>query len=328
MRILFIGGSGNISSACVDLALQDGHQVTLLNRGREIIPQHARLDVITGDRNDPTVLHTAVEGHYDVVANFVGYTPSQIELDLAAFTGNVGQYIYISSASVYQKPSCHYIITEDAPLGNPHWAYAREKIACEQSLRIAYNEWGFPATIVRPSYTFGPTWIPSGVGSHGYTIVHRMLQGLPIISHGDGQALWVMTYHTDFAKGFNGLFGNADAIGETFHITSDEVLTWDQIYQTIAAEAGCEANLVHIPSDWIARNCPEWGPGLLGDKMYSTVFDNEKIKRFVPDYRASVSFAEGIRRSLAWHDADPSRRLPNPDTNRRMDELIAKFNRL
>lgn len=328
MRVLFIGGSGNISSACVELALRAGHQVTLLNRGREIIPQYPMLDAIVGDRNDPTVLQAAAAGSYDVVANFVGFTPSQMELDLATFTGKIGQYIFISSASVYLKPSRHYVITEDTPLGNPFWAYARDKIACEERLLCAHHEQGFPVTIVRPSYTFGPTWIPSGVGGHGYTIVHRMQQGLPIISHGDGQSLWVMTYHTDFAQGFCGLFGKTEAIGEAFHITSDEVLTWDQIYRTIAAEAGCEANLVHIPSDWIARNCPEWGPGLLGDKTYSVVFDNTKIKRLVPGYCASVSFAEGIRHSLAWHAAEPTRQLPNEEMNRRMDELVSKFSRI
>ncbi len=328
MRVLFIGGTGNISSACVELALARGYQVTLLNRGTRETPWGDRVTTILGDRNDgPFLAQVAEEGRYDVVANFVGFTPQQIELDIAAFAGRVGQYIFISSASVYQKPPNHYLITESTPLHNPYWEYSRQKIACEERLLRAYREEGFPITIVRPSYTFGPTWIPSGVGGHGYTIVGRMRQGKPIISHGDGQSLWVMTFHTDFALGFVGLFGKAQAIGEAVHITSDEVLTWDQIYHTIARAAGCRAEIVHIPSDFIAAVYPEWGPGLLGDKAHSVVFDNQKIKRLVPEFRATVSFAEGIARSLAWHDADPARQVVDAKTDAMMDRLIALYRR-
>jgi len=326
MQVLFIGGTGNISSACVELALKRGHQVSLLNRGQSAHSFGDRVEVIAGDRNDPTALRrVAQSAFYDVVANFVGYTPAQVELDIAAFSGRIGQYVFISSASAYQKPPNHYVVTESTPLRNPFWEYACDKIACEECLTRAYREQGFPMTIVRPSYTYGPTWIPCAVGGHGYTVVARMRQGLPIISHGDGQSLWTMTFHTDFALGFVGLFGKAQALGEAFHITSDEVLTWDQIYHTIAHVAGCEARLVHIPSDFIAALYRQAGGSLLGDKAYSVVFDNSKVKRVVPEYKAIVSFAEGIARSLAWHDADPARQVVNEEANRMMDDLITTY---
>ncbi|HHX63476.1 MAG TPA: SDR family oxidoreductase, partial [Chloroflexi bacterium] len=320
MHILFIGGTGNISSACVDLALDRGYQVTVLNRGTRISRLDKRVSTIIGDRDDPQVLQRiAGENRFDVVANFVGFIPDQIENDIAAFGGRIGQYIYISSASAYQKPLNHYVITESTPLYNPYWAYAREKIACEERLVRAYREEDFPITIVRPSYTYGPTWIPSGVGGHGYTVVHRMRQELPIISHGDGQSLWVMTHNSDFAVGFVGLFGVQQAIGEAFHITSDEVLTWDEIYRTIGRAAGAEPDIIHIPSDFIAHYYPDLGAGLLGDKAHSVVFDNSKIKRIVPEFRATTTFAQGIAQSIAWHDADPSRQVVNKETNAIMD---------
>jgi len=326
VKLLFIGGTGNISSACVELAVERGHQVSILTRGRSPSPLGSRVSAITGDRDDSTMLcRLAAEGHFDVVADFAGYRPEQVELGIAAFAGRVAQYVFISSASVYQKPPNHYVITESTPLRNPYWKYSQSKIACEERLVRAYRDVGFPMTIVRPSYTYGPTWIPSGVGGHGYTVIHRMRTGLPIISHGDGQSLWTMTFHTDLAVGFVGLLGNQIALGEAFHITSDEVLTWDQIYCTMARAAGCEARFVHVPSDTIAALYPEVGAGLLGDKAYSVVFDNSKIKRLVPDYRPRVSFAEGIARSIAWHDADPARKVINEEVNRMMDDLAARF---
>lgn len=326
MKVLFIGGTGNISTACVELALERGHDVTTLTRGSSPAHFGQRVTSIRGDRNDAGLLRRVGEGaHYDVVANFVGYTLDQVEKDIAAFDGRVGQYLFISSASIYHKPPNHYVITESTPLHNPYWEYSRDKIACEERLVRAYRERGFPMTIVRPSHTFGPTRIPYGVGGRGYTVVHRMRSGLPIISHGDGQSLWVMTFRTDFALGFVGLFGVAQAIGEAFHITSDEVLTWDQIYLTIARAAGCEAQIVHIPSDFIAGIYPQVGPTLLGDKAFSVVFDNTKIKRVVPEYQARVSFAEGISRSVAWYDADPARRVVDEGANRMLDHIIATY---
>lgn len=329
MRVLFIGGTGNISTACVEQALADGHDVTLLNRGTREPSFSRSVRSVVCDRNDRAALaRVAREGRFDVVADFIAMLPDQVAGAVQAFAGQTAQYLFISTASAYQKPPTHYLVSEDTPLGNPYWDYSRLKIAAEQTLRSAAHEAGMPYTIVRPSYTFGPTWIPAGVGGHGYTIVGRMRRGQPIIAHGDGTSLWVMTYHTDFAAGFVGLFGRREALGEDFHITSDQVLTWNQIYQTIAAEAGCQADLVHIPSETIAQLQPEWGPGLLGDKMHSVVFDNSKIKRVVPGFQARISFGEGIRRSLAWHAADPARQHIDESTSARMDALISTFRSL
>ena len=329
MRVLFIGGTGNISSACVEEALAQGYDVAVLNRGTHRPSFSGPVQSVACDYNDRAGLaEVARTGRYDVVADFVGMRPAQVSAAIEAFAGQTSQYLYISSASAYQKPPAHYLITENTPLDNPYWEYSRHKIACEEVLRAAGQARRFPYTIVRPSYTFGPTWIPAGVGGHGYTIVGRMRRGAPIISHGDGTSLWVVTYHTDFAVGFVGLFGQTTALGEAYHITTDEVLTWDRIYRIIAEEAGCTADLVHIPSETIAALQPDWGPGLFGDKMHSVVFDNQKIKRAVPHFAARVSFREGIRRSLAWHDADPSRQRIDPSTNARMDALIAAFRAL
>ena len=319
-----MGGTGNISTACVELALVRGYEVTTLNRGNTEARFSRSVHSIQGDRNDAALLsQVASEVQYDVVADFIGYTADQVDKDVAAFDGKVGQYIYISSASVYQKPLNHYVITESTPLYNPFWQYSRDKIACEERLIRAYRETGFPCTIVRPSYTYGPTWVPCGIGGQGYTMVDRMRRGAPVISHGDGQALWMMTHNSDFAVGFVGLFGNHKAIGEDFHITSDEVLTWDEIYRTIARAAGCSVDLVHVSSDFIAALYPGQGPGLWGDKAYSVVFDNSKIKRVVPDYHAEVSFEAGIRRSIAWMDADLSRQSVNAGLNAMIDRIIA-----
>jgi nucleoside-diphosphate-sugar epimerase len=321
MRLLFIGGTGNISTACVDLALERGHEVTILTRGRQPLPPG--VGSLSGDRNDPACLREAAGRRFDAVLDFVAYQPAQVEAVIEAFGGKTGQYVFVSSATVYRRPMPGPLTREDDPLGNDHWEYARLKIACEERLVRAHREAGFPATIVRPSYTFGPTWIPSAVAGHDYTLVDRIRRGLPIVSHGDGTSLWVMTYHTDFAVGFVGLVGNPKALGEAFHITSDEVLTWDAIYATIARAAGREAQIVHVPSDLLAALMPDKAGTLLGDKAHSSVFDNAKLKRAVPDYAPKVSFAEGIAKSLAWFDADPGRRVANADANRALDRAIA-----
>lgn len=323
MKVLFMGGTGNISSACVELALARGYDVTVFNRGNRPPSFSKPVRSLVGDRNDFARLGQVAEAdRYDVVADFCGYTPDQVEKDVAAFAGRVGQYLYISSASAYQKPPNHYVITESTPLVNPYWQYSRNKIACEDRLMQAHRDRGFPITIVRPSYTYGPTWVPSALGGQDYTVVNRMRQGKPVVSHGDGTSLWVMTCNSDFALGFVGLFGNARAIGEAFHITSDEVLTWDQIYATIARAAGCEPALVHLASETIAALYPAEGAGLLGDKAQNAVFDNAKIKRVVPEFRATVSFAQGMARSIAWLDADPTHRRINADADRMLDHLV------
>jgi len=329
MKILFLGGTGNISSACVKLSLEKGHDVTIFSRGTSDLKPDPRCKLAVGDRNDRTALEKlARDGKFDVVADFIAYTPADIETDLAAFSGKTAHFLFISSASVYQKPPKSYLISETTPVANPFWEYARLKIECEERLRQAYKQDRFPMTIVRPNYTFGPTWIPAAVGGHGYTNVYRLRHGAPIVSHGDGQSLWVMTFHTDFAQGFVGLFAQPRAIGEAFHITSEEVQTWDQIYQTIADVVGVEPRIIHLPSEAIAALHPPFAGTLLGDKAYSVVFDNSKIKRAVPDYKAKASFRDGIVQSIAWHDADPARQKVDQGVNAALDRMVAVHRKL
>ena len=324
MKILFLGGTGNISTACVERALECGHEVTVLNRGQHPSAFGPPVRTIAGAREDTALLRRAAEaGRYDAVVDFLAFRPEQVEAAIEAFSAFVGQYVFISSASVYQRPVVHYVITEETPRANPFWEYARQKIACEERLLLAYREQGFPVTIVRPSYTYGPTWIPSGFGGQDYTVVDRIRRGLPIVCHGDGTGLWVMTASSDFAVGLVGLLGRKDAVGEAFHITSDEVLTWDGVYRAIGRAAGHEPQLVHVPSDLIAALYPERGGSLLGDKAWSVVFDNAKIKRFVPEYQARLRFAEGMARSVAWFDADAARRAVSDKSNAMIDRVIA-----
>jgi nucleoside-diphosphate-sugar epimerase len=326
MRVLFIGGTGNISTACTRLAAEKGMEVFLFNRGRSTgsVPGKARL--IAGDIRDLASTADALSRHrFDVVVDWVAYHPEHIEADLRLLAGKTRQYVFISSAAVYQKPPRHYLVTESTPLENPFWQYARDKIACEERLERAYREEGFPVTIVRPSLTYGETWIPCAVGGHDYTVVDRMKRGQRIIVHGDGQSLWTVTHNSDFAKGLIGLLGNEDAIGERYHITSDEVLTWNGIYRTIGAAAGVEPDLIHIPSDLINAFDSRVGAGLLGDKAYSMVYDNSKIKRAVPGFQATVKFSEGIKRSLEWFEADPRRKHVNSEANRLMDRIIESY---
>ena len=324
MKLLFLGGTGNISTACVELAVERGHEVTMLNRGRTASRLGQPVRAVAGERDDGRLLRSLAEGtRFDAVVDFLCYRPEQAETAIDAFGGRVGQYVFIGTAAAYEKPVVHYVVTEATPLRNPFWEYARLKIACEERWQRAARESGFPVTVVRPSYTYGPTWIPSGFGGQDYTVVDRMRRGLPIVCHGDGTSLWVMTAASDFAVGLVGLLGNPRAVGEAFHITSDEVLTWEAIYGVIARAAGAEPKLVHVPSDLIASLYPERGGSLLGDKAWSVVFDNAKIRRFVSEFRARTTFAEGMARSIAWFDADPARRTVNEETNLRIDRVIA-----
>ena len=327
MKVLYIGGSGNISTACVERSLERGQGVAVLNRGRQEAAFPGTVEAIRGDRNDPALLRRAAADGYDVVVNFLGFSLAQVELDIAAFTGRTGQYVFISSASAYQKPPAHYRITESTPLGNPYWEYSRHKIACEERLQRAFREQAFPVTIVRPSYTYGPTWIPTAVGGHGYTVVDRIRGGRPVVCHGDGSSLWVLTHTSDFALGLVGLLGHPQALGEAFHITSDEVLSWDQIYRAIGQAAGREPEIVHVASDFIAAVEPSFAGTLLGDKAHSVVFDNSKIKRFVPGFEAAVGCAEGVARSMAWYDADPARRVVDRDADRKLDRILERHRR-
>jgi nucleoside-diphosphate-sugar epimerase len=326
MKVLFIGGTGNISTACTQLAAEKGIEVSLFNRGRSIgsVPSQAQL--IKGDIRDVTSVADALRSHrFDVVVDWVAYQPEHVETDIGLFAGRTRQYVFISSAAVYQKPPRHYLVTESTPLENPFWQYARDKIACEERLERACRDESFPVTIVRPSLTYGETWIPCAVGGHDYTVVDRMRRGQKIIVHGDGQSLWTVTHNSDFAKGLIGLLGNESTIGERYHITSDEVLTWDRIYETIGAAAGVEPDLIHIPSDLINTFDSRVGAGLLGDKAYSMVYDNSKIKQAVPGFQATITFAEGMRRSLEWFEADPCRKSVNSEANRLMDRIVEGY---
>jgi nucleoside-diphosphate-sugar epimerase len=332
MKVLFIGGTGLISSACSDLALARGHDLWLLNRAvssKYSIPREAHL--LTADvHGDEAALRRLLAGlDFDAVVDWIAYTPEDIERDIRLFGGNTRQFVFISSASAYQKPPRHYRITEDTPLENPFWQYSRDKIACERRLMEAYHQQGFPVTIVRPSLTYGPTQIPLCVGSweHPYTVIDRMKRGKEVIVPGDGTSLWVLTWNADFAVGLVGLLGRAEGIGEAFHITSDEVLTWDQIYRQAAQAAGVQARLVHVPSDLIAAYDPHAVGSLIGDKAYSIVFDNSKIKRFVPEFECRVGWAEGVRRALAWFEADPARQTIDEAANRTWDRILAAYSR-
>lgn len=323
MKILFIGGTGIISSACTQLAIERGYELTLLNRGQSSRPMPEGAQQIQADIRDLAGAKAALAGrHFDVVVNWVAFSPEHIETDLALFAGRTGQYVFISSASAYQTPPARLPITESTPLHNPFWHYSRQKIACEERLLRAYREEGFPATVVRPSHTYDQTLLPM---RGRYTVVNRMRQGKRVVVHGDGTSLWTLTHHRDFAKGFVGLLGQPTAVGDLFHITSDELLTWNQIFQQVAAAAGAEAHLVHIPSATIAHHDPEWGSSLLGDKAHSMIFDNRKIKRLVPDFVATIPFWQGAQEIMAWYDADPARQTINPAFDQLLDDLIARY---
>lgn len=328
MNILFIGGTGLISSACSDLALRQGHQLTLLNRSRSTkypLPEGARLIQADVRGEESGLAALLAKEKFDAVVDWIAFTRADIERDLRLFNGKTGHFVFISSASAYQKPPAHYIITESSPLENPFWEYSRNKIICENLLMDAWRKEGFPATIVRPSLTYGPSQIPLAGASwqHPYTAIDRMRKGLKVVVPGDGTSLWTVTWNGDFAVGFNGLLGNPKTHGEAFHITSDEVLSWNQIYATAAREAGAEFLPAHISSDVIAAFNPGAVGDLIGDKNNSSVFDNSKIKRFVPQFKCKVSWQEGVRRSLAWFDADPARRTIDSELNDLWDRLIA-----
>jgi nucleoside-diphosphate-sugar epimerase len=323
MRVLFIGGTGTISLACSHLAVTRGIELYLFNRGQTMRPIPQGAHVLHGDiRNRASVESVLGDTTFDVVVNWVNYTPEHVEADIEFFYGRIGQYVFISSASVYQKPTASLPITESTPLDNPYWAYSRAKIACEDRLVRAYREDKFPITIVRPSHTYDKTRLPV----HGrYTVIDRMRKGKKVIVHGDGTSLWVLTHHEDFAKGFVGLLSNHRAIGNAFHITSDEVLSWDQIYTILAHAAGVEPRLVHVPSECIAAFDPEWGASLLGDKAHSVIFDNSKIKRLVPGFAATIPFSQGAEEILAWFDADSRRQVVDSKVNRLMDRIITAY---
>jgi nucleoside-diphosphate-sugar epimerase len=323
MKVLFVGGTGIISSACSRRALEQGIELYLLNRGQSVRAAPTGAKVLRGDARDPASARAALGNlSFDAVADFIAFTPDHIEADLALFRGRTRQYVFISSASAYQTPPASLPVTESTILDNPFWEYSRNKIACEERLVRAYREEKYPITIVRPSHTYDCTLLPM---DGGWTTVDRMRRGQPVIVHGDGTSLWTLTHHADFARGFVGLLGNSHAIGEAVHITSDEWLTWNQIFEIVARAAGTQARIVHVPSDVIAAFDPKWGPGLLGDKSHSMVFDNRKIKRLVPAFVCHIPFSRGAEEILAWYDAEPARRKVNEEFNRTCDRILAAW---
>jgi nucleoside-diphosphate-sugar epimerase len=327
MRVLFIGGTGNISTDCTKEALAQGYQVCHLNRGQR--PSEVAADVTTfraDVRNPEQVRQVLADEEFDCVVDFIAFTPDHVQADIDLFAGRTGQFIFISSASAYHKPPRHYVITESTPLSNPYWQYSRSKIACEELLTRAYRESGFPATVVRPSHTYSVGWLPTSFGSADFTVPQRILDGKPIVVHGDGTSLWTLTHTMDFARAFTGLLGNPAAIGETFHITSDEVLTWNQIHHTIAGALGRSPNIVHVPSEKINEVDPKTGAALLGDKAHSVVFDNTKIKRFVPGFEATIPFYRGVRMSLDFLNRHADLRSVDPQTNALIDSIIETIN--
>lgn len=328
MKILFVGGTGIISSACSRLAIAQGHELDLLVRGESssLRPPPPEAQLIFADIRDREATAQALAGKkYDAVVDFVAFTPEHIETDLALFRDKTAQLVFISSASAYHKPVRHLPITESTPLHNPFWQYSRDKIACEQRLYRAYQEEAFPITIVRPSHTYDKTLLPFDPHGAGGTVLSRIDRGLPIIVHGDGTSLWTLTHNTDFAVGLVGLLGHPAALGESFHITSDESIPWNEVIQCVARAAGKEAQIVHVSSDILARRHPRWGEGLLGDKSHSVIFDNSKIKRLVPAFKAVVPFCQGAREIVNFYRSEPERCVVVPEIDSLMSELAAEF---
>jgi len=318
MKVLFIGGTGIISSACSELAVQQGIDLTLLNRGQSKRAAAEGTKALIGDIGDPAIGALLADHNWDAVVDWIAFTPEQVQRDIDLFRGRTGQYVFISSASVYQTPPSNLPVRESTLLDNPYWDYSQAKIACEELLVQAYRNEKFPTTIVRPSHTYDKSLLPL---SGGYTTLARMKQGKKVLVHGDGTSLWTLTHHKDFAKGFVPLLGNARAAGEAFHITSDEWLSWNQIYESFGQALGVKPQLVHAPSDLVAAFDAEIGAGLLGDKAHSMIFDNSKIKQVVPDFACSIPFSWGAREIVDWYAADAARQVVDD----RMDALIERI---
>jgi nucleoside-diphosphate-sugar epimerase len=332
MKILFIGGTGILSSACSELAIARGHKLFVLNRSTSMqhpLPDGATL--LKGDVHaDEAQLASLMADHrFDAVVDYIAFSPHDIERDLRLFRGKTDQFMFISSASAYQKPVKNYLITEETTLENPFWEYSHNKIACENLLMKEHRENGLPVTIIRPSHTYGYSQLPFGYASwrDPWTTIDRIKRGKKIIVPGDGTSLWVLTWNGDFAKGLVGLLGNKKAIGEAFQVTSDQVLSWDQIHLEAYQALGLKPNVIHIPSDFIARFDKDAVGSLIGDKSNSMVFDNSKIKHFVPGFRCEVEWAEGLRRSLAWFEAHPEFQTVDREADQLWDRIIATYER-
>ena len=325
MKALIIGGTGTISSAVVRTLIEKKWEVYVINRGSRPLPDGV-ISIIADMNDEQLVAEKIKDMTFDVVCEFIGFVPAQVERDYRLFAGKTNQYIYISSASAYHKPAANYIITEGTSLANPYWQYSRDKIACEEFLMKMYRENGFPVTIVRPSHTYDEKNIPLGVhGKNGFwQVIKRMQEEKPVIIHGDGTSLWTLTFNTDFAVGFVGLMANAHAIGEAFHITSDESLSWNQIYKTIAQALGVKLHSYHVASEFLSSVGPDYDyeGSLTGDKSVSVVFDNSKLKRIVPEFNPVISFAEGARIALDHILAHPECQKDDPEFDQWCDKVI------
>ena len=327
MNILFLGGTGNISAECAALLHERGHEILVLSRGRNAVPAGYR--AIQADRKDAAAMRAGLKGvQPEVVINFIGYDVPDLQVDYELFNGAVRQYVFISSTAIYAKPPRQLPLTEDAPVGNPFWDYAQKKQACEQWLRQRHEETGFPVTVVRPSHTYSKRWIPNPVSSGSYTFAARLEQGKPVYIHDNGESPWTLTAAADFAVGLGGLVGKTEAIGEAFHITSDEVLTWNQIYAEIAAALGVKSpQIVKVPTDFICQVAPQMTGTLKGDKAHPGVFDNAKIKRFVPEFRCSKPFRVGVRESVSWLRAHPEQQNRKPELDVMIERVLEAWGR-
>jgi nucleoside-diphosphate-sugar epimerase len=323
LKVLFIGGTGVISAAAAQRAVAVGHQLTILNRGSQTLrPAPEGAEVLKADIRDTASVRAALGNRmFDVVVDFVAFTADHVAADIELFAGRTGQYVFISSASAYQKPPARLPILESTPLRNSFWQYSRDKIACEDLLVKTYRHDGFPATIIRPSHTYDQTMIAL---TGGWTDIARMRAGKPVVVHGDGTSLWTLTHSSDLAKALVGLLGRPQAVGDSFTITSDEYLPWNEIYEIFAEAAGAPApQLVHIASETIAAAAPDLGPSLLGDKSHSVVFDNSKVKALVPEFICTVPFARGAAQVLSWYDSNPDEQVVDEGLNATFDQLIA-----
>lgn len=328
MRVLIIGGTGNLSYACSAAALDAGLEVFNLNRGLK--PGQAAPGVVTlkADIRDRDAARAALEDlRFGAVVDFISYAPDQLAGSLALLGERTEQYVFISTASAYRKPPVHHVLTEGTPLDNPFWAYSRAKIACERLLESEGREQGLPYTIVRPSHTYGRGWLPTSFGSSDFTVAARLVARKEVIVHGDGQSLWTLTHARDFAAGLVGLLGHPGALGEAVQIMGEEALTWDAIHGTVARALGVEPRTVHVPSGFIAAVDPEMGERLLGDKAYSALFDCSKLRRLVPGFRTTVPFHEGVRESVEWLMADPARRKVNPKIDQVIERILAAWHK-
>jgi nucleoside-diphosphate-sugar epimerase len=323
MKVLFIGGTGIISSACSPYAISQGIDLYLLNRGKSHRPPPEGARLLHGDIRDPQSVKDAIgDMKFDAVVDWIAFTPEHIETDLDLFRDCTNQLVFISSASAYQSPPTALPVTESTILDNPYWGYSRNKIACEERLVRAYREEKYPVTIVRPSHTYDKTLLPF---EGGYTAFHRMLNGKPVVVHGDGTSIWVLTHHMDFARAFVPLLGNNRAIGEAYHITSDEWLTWNQIFDIVAEAAGVKAVKVHVATDEMVKLKPHLEGGMIGDKSNSMIFDNSKIKKLVGGWEAKIPFSQGAREIVEYFLSDPTRGKVDAEWDRFEEELIAKF---